>query len=73
MSHKFRYRVPDSPRLDRLLRCLNNLERFFDGVLTQYKSAKRLRMGQLLPHQLEVSVMWYGSLGIQQIDECNMR
>lgn len=46
--------VPDSPQLDRLLRCEASLERGFDRTLTQLERLQRMRLGQPVLPKLEV-------------------
>jgi hypothetical protein len=49
-----RRKVPESEKLDRLLRYETSLERAFDRTLTQLERAQRMRKGQPLLPQLEV-------------------
>jgi hypothetical protein len=49
-----RRKVPESEKLDRLLRYETSLERAFDRTLTQLELAQRIRKGQPLLPQLEV-------------------
>jgi len=51
-----RRKVPESEKLDRLLRYETSLERAFDRTLTQLERAQRIRKGQPLPPQLEVKI-----------------
>ena len=51
-----RRKVPESAKLDRLLRYETSLERAFDRTLTQLERAQRIRKGQPLPPQLDVKV-----------------
>jgi len=50
------HRVPNSPRLESLLRCEASLERSFDRTLTQLERAQRMRKGQPLSPQLDVKI-----------------
>ena len=49
-----RRNVPESEKLDRLLRYETSLERAFDRTLTQLERAQRMRKGQPLLPQLEI-------------------
>jgi hypothetical protein len=51
-----RRNVPDSPRLDQLLRYSASLERSFDRALNQLERAQRMRLGQPVPPPINVSV-----------------
>jgi hypothetical protein len=51
-----RRKVPESEKLDRLLRYETSLERAFDRTLTQLDRAQRIRKGQPLPPQLDVKI-----------------
>jgi hypothetical protein len=51
-----RRKVPESAKLDRLLRYETSLERAFDRTLTQLERAQRIRKGQPLPPQLDVKI-----------------
>ena len=48
--------VPDSPRLDQLLRYGITLERTFDRTLSQLERAQRMRLGELVVSPLSVNV-----------------
>jgi hypothetical protein len=48
--------VPDSPRLDQLLRYGTTLERTFDRTLSQLERAQRMRLGQQLLPRIDVSL-----------------
>jgi hypothetical protein len=48
--------VPDSPRLDHLLRYAATLERTFDRTLNQLERAKRMRLGQPVLPPINVNV-----------------
>lgn len=51
-----RRNVPESPRLDQLLRYSASLERTFDRTLTQLERIQRIRGGQHVPLPIEVNV-----------------
>jgi hypothetical protein len=51
-----RRNVPESPRLDQLLRYSASLERTFDRTLTQLERLQRIRCGQHVPLPVEVNV-----------------
>jgi hypothetical protein len=51
-----RRNVPDSPRLDHLLRYGASLERTFDRTLSQLERAQRMRLGQQVPPPINVNV-----------------
>jgi hypothetical protein len=51
-----RHRVPESPRLDLLMRYEASLERAFDRTLNQLERAQRLRLGQSQAPQIDVNV-----------------
>jgi hypothetical protein len=51
-----RRKIPESEKLDRLLRYETSLERAFDRTLTQLERAQRMRKGQPLPPQMEVKI-----------------
>lgn len=60
-SHKIelervRFRVPDGPALDRLLRYEASLEKALDRALNQLDRLQRRRLGQLVPPPIEVRV-----------------
>ena len=48
--------VPDSPRVDQLLRYWTTLERTFDRTLSQLERAQRMRLGQPVPPRIDVRV-----------------
>ena len=48
--------VPDSPRLDSLLRYGASLERTFDRTLSQLERAQRMRLGQQVAPRIDVNV-----------------
>ncbi len=48
--------IPDSPRLDQLLRYGTTLERTFDRTLSQLERAQRMRLGQQLLPRIDVSL-----------------
>jgi hypothetical protein len=48
--------VPDSPRLDQLLRYAAYLERTFDRTLSQLERAQRMRLGQPTAPRIDVNV-----------------
>jgi hypothetical protein len=51
-----RRNVPDSPRLDQLLRYSASLERTFDRTLNHLERAQRMRLGQPVPPPINVNV-----------------
>ena len=51
-----RRKVPESVKLDRLIRYETSLERAFDRTLTQLERAQRMRKGQPLPPQVDVKI-----------------
>lgn len=51
-----RQNVPDSPRLDQLLRYETTLERSFDRTLTQLERLQRIRLGQPVPPPIKLDV-----------------
>jgi hypothetical protein len=51
-----RRNVPDSPRLDHLLRYAASLERSFDRTLNQLERAQRMRLGQPVLPPINVNV-----------------
>jgi hypothetical protein len=51
-----RRNVPDAPQSDRLLRYETGLERAIDRVLNQLERCQRMRLGQPVPPQINVSV-----------------
>jgi hypothetical protein len=51
-----RRKIPESAKLDRLLRYETSLERSFDRTLTQLERAQRVRKGQPLPPQLDIKI-----------------
>ena len=53
---RLRHNVPDSPKLDALLRYATSLEREFDRTLTQLDRAQRTRYGQLVPAPIQVNL-----------------
>jgi len=53
---KLRRNVPESPKLDRLLRYEASLERAFDRTLTQLERWQRMRRGQPVPPLLKVEL-----------------
>ena len=48
--------IPESPRLDQLLRYSASLERSFDRTLNQLERAQRMRLGQPVPPAINVKV-----------------
>ncbi len=48
--------VPETPRLDRLLRCEANLDRSFHRTLTELELLQRMRLGQPVLPRVEVSL-----------------
>ncbi len=48
--------VPDSPRLDQLLRYATTLDRRFERTLSQLEGAKRKRLGQPVAPHIDVNV-----------------
>jgi hypothetical protein len=53
---KLRQSVPDSPRMDALLRYAASLERAFDRTLSQLERVQRMRRGQPVPPRFELEV-----------------
>jgi hypothetical protein len=51
-----RRNVPDSPRLDQLIRYAASLERTFDRTLSQLERAQRMRLGQPVPPPINLNV-----------------
>jgi hypothetical protein len=51
-----RHNVPDTPRLDRLLKYEAGLERAIDRVLNQLERAQRMRLGQPVAPRIDVNV-----------------
>jgi len=47
--------VPDSPRLDQLIKYLTTLERTFDRTLSQLERAQRMRLGQPVTPRIDVN------------------
>jgi hypothetical protein len=52
----FRRLVPDSPRLDRLLKCQAALERSLDRALSHLERAQRTRLGQPVAPRIDVNL-----------------
>jgi hypothetical protein len=53
---RLRRSVPDSPRLDQLLRYSTALERTFDRTLSQLERVQRMRVGQPVAPRIDVNV-----------------
>jgi hypothetical protein len=51
-----RHSIPQSARLDRLLRYEASLERSFDRALIQLERMQRLRRGQPVPPRIDVNI-----------------
>jgi hypothetical protein len=48
--------VPEGPQLDRFLRYEASLERAFDRTLSQLERLQRMRLGQVVPPPIQLSV-----------------
>ena len=53
---RLRLNVPESPVLDRLLRCEASLDRSFDRTLGQLERLQRMRRGQPVPPTMKVEI-----------------